>query len=76
MNHRLRGISLYGAFSHFALVQILAISVMLLTTGCVVGPNFKKPAAPEVTGYTPGPVSTTGSTPNVTGGEGNGLLPG
>ncbi len=41
----------------------------LLLAGCAVGPNFQKPAAPEVSGYTPGPLSTTGGTTNVAGGE-------
>ena len=47
----------------------IAISALLLTGGCAVGPNFKKPAAPKVPGYTPTPPSTTSSTPNVSGGE-------
>jgi NodT family efflux transporter outer membrane factor (OMF) lipoprotein len=44
------------------------LSVVLLA-GCAVGPDFKKPAAPEVSGYTPAPLSTTAGTTNVTGGE-------
>ena len=56
-------------FRTFRAIQILALSALLLTTGCVVGPNFKKPAAPEATGYLPGPVSNPASTPNVAGGE-------
>jgi NodT family efflux transporter outer membrane factor (OMF) lipoprotein len=47
----------------------LAITALLLTAGCVVGPNFKKPAAPNASGYTPAPISTTSSTNNVPGGE-------
>ncbi len=31
----------------------------LLLSGCAVGPDFKKPAAPQVSGYTPTPLSTT-----------------
>ena len=46
-----------------------AISVALLTAGCVVGPNFKRPVAPNVSGYTPTPLATTSSTANVAGGE-------
>jgi NodT family efflux transporter outer membrane factor (OMF) lipoprotein len=34
-----------------------------------VGPDFKKPAAPNVTGYTASPLSTTMATTNVAGGE-------
>ncbi|SPE54275.1 Efflux transporter, outer membrane factor lipoprotein, NodT family [Verrucomicrobia bacterium] len=41
----------------------------LLVAGCAVGPNFKKPAAPEVSGYTSAPLATTIGTTNVTGGE-------
>lgn len=49
-------------------IGLVATSALLLTAGCAVGPNFKKPAAPKVPGYTPTPPSTT-STPNVSGGE-------
>ena len=37
--------------------------------GCAVGPNFQKPAAPEVSGYTPGPPAATSGATNVAGGE-------
>jgi NodT family efflux transporter outer membrane factor (OMF) lipoprotein len=49
--------------------RFIATSALLLTTGCVVGPKFKKPAAPDVGGYTPAPISTTSSTAKVGGGE-------
>jgi NodT family efflux transporter outer membrane factor (OMF) lipoprotein len=42
---------------------------LMLATGCIVGPNYKAPAPPGVTGYTPAPVTTTSATPNVAGGE-------
>ena len=42
---------------------------MLLNAGCAVGPNFKKPAAPDVSDYTAPPVSTTVTIKNVSGGE-------
>lgn len=45
---------------------LTAISALLLGVGCAVGPNYKKPAAPKVPGYTP---PTTSTTPNVPGGE-------
>jgi len=48
---------------------LVAISVLLITVGCAVGPNFKRPAAPNVPGYTPSLPTTTSSSPNVTGGE-------
>jgi len=37
--------------------------------GCAVGPNFKKPAPPDVTDYTHAPLASTAATPNVAGGE-------
>jgi NodT family efflux transporter outer membrane factor (OMF) lipoprotein len=48
---------------------IAASSALMLIAGCAVGPNFKKPAAPLVTGYTTGPLSTTSSATNIAGGE-------
>jgi NodT family efflux transporter outer membrane factor (OMF) lipoprotein len=52
----------YGMF-------LTTFAVATLLTSCAVGPNFKKPAAPPVQAYTPGPVTTTSSTTNVAGGE-------
>jgi NodT family efflux transporter outer membrane factor (OMF) lipoprotein len=43
------------------------MSGLLLIAGCAVGPNFRKPAAPNVSGYTP--LSTTSSTASAAGGE-------
>jgi NodT family efflux transporter outer membrane factor (OMF) lipoprotein len=45
----------------------IAISALLLIAGCAVGPNFKTPAAPNVSRYAP--LSTTSSTASVAGGE-------
>jgi NodT family efflux transporter outer membrane factor (OMF) lipoprotein len=56
-------------FHKLCFLQFLAIPATLLLAGCAVGPNFKKPAAPTVPGYTPGPLPTTSATPNVTGGD-------
>jgi len=47
----------------------IAIPALLLIAGCAVGPNFKKPPAPNVSGYTPTPLSITSSTVNAAGGE-------
>jgi NodT family efflux transporter outer membrane factor (OMF) lipoprotein len=58
------------------LARFIATSALLLTTGCVVGPNFKKPAPPDVAGYTPTPISTTSSTANAAGGEAQHLVEG
>ena len=48
---------------------IITAALTVLLAGCAVGPNFKKPPAPEVKDYTPTPLSTTSGTTNVTGGE-------
>ncbi|WP_216844731.1 efflux transporter outer membrane subunit [Rhodanobacter sp. L36] len=42
---------------------------MLLLAGCTVGPDFHKPAAPNVTGYTAHPLPTTITGANVDAGE-------
>jgi NodT family efflux transporter outer membrane factor (OMF) lipoprotein len=49
--------------------SLIAVSALLITGGCAVGPRFKKPAAPDVSGYTPAPITITSSTSNVPGGE-------
>ena len=51
------------------LAPFTVITALLLTAGCTVGPNFKKPVAPEVGRYTPAPISGTNGTANVAGGE-------
>jgi NodT family efflux transporter outer membrane factor (OMF) lipoprotein len=43
--------------------QFLAALAVLAIGGCAVGPNFRKPAAPEVSGYTAAPLSDTTSSP-------------
>ena len=62
--------------SRSRLACLLATSALLLATGCAVGPNFKRPAPPDVSGYTPTPVSTTSRTANVAGGEAQHLTEG
>jgi len=52
-----------------ALLPGVAAVGLLLSAGCAVGPDFKKPAAPEVSGYTPAPLATTTGTTGVGGGE-------
>jgi NodT family efflux transporter outer membrane factor (OMF) lipoprotein len=57
--------------------RVPAIAVLAsLLAGCVVGPNFKKPAPPAVSSYTPTPVHATVATPGVPGGEGQRFLNG
>jgi NodT family efflux transporter outer membrane factor (OMF) lipoprotein len=41
----------------------------LLLTGCAVAPDFKRPAPPDVAGYTPQPLAEQTSSADVTGGE-------
>ncbi len=53
---------------HKSHITIAALALLLIA-GCAVGPNFKKPPAPQVGGYTPAPITTTTSTPDVAGGE-------
>jgi NodT family efflux transporter outer membrane factor (OMF) lipoprotein len=48
---------------------LLAVLASLLHSGCAVGPDFKRPAAPDVKDYTVSPLRTTVATANVTGGE-------
>ncbi len=45
-----------------------AAAVLVVIAGCAVGPNFKKPAAPNVSGYTATPLSNTVATENIAGG--------
>jgi len=49
---------------------LIAMSAaLLLDAGCVVGPDFKKPAPVEIPSYTPEPPTSTSGTPNLSGGE-------
>src|SRR5580658_294052 len=49
-------------------VCLAGILPALLAAGCAVGPNFRKPAPPEVSTYTAEPLATTAAAANVTGG--------
>lgn len=57
---------------------LLALVVTpLITTGCVVGPNFKPPAPPAVAAYTAKPATQiTEGTPGVPGGQSQRLVSG
>ena len=48
----------------------------LFLAGCAVGPDFKKPAAPEVPDFTAAPLSATASTEDVAGGDAQRFLKG
>jgi NodT family efflux transporter outer membrane factor (OMF) lipoprotein len=49
--------------------RIGVIATALMLSACAVGPDFKKPAAPQVSDYTPTPLTTTDTIADVTGGE-------
>ena len=55
--------------SSWRIARGLVTGGFLLSVSCAVGPNFKRPAAPDVSGYTSTPLSTTSSTVNADGGE-------
>ncbi len=55
--------------NHPFIRSVFLAAAALLFAGCAVGPNFKKPAAPQVGGYTATPLSTTATVTNVPGGE-------
>lgn len=59
-----------------AILAALASLTALLAAGCAVGPNFKRPAAPEVGGYTASPLEPTLGTPGVSGGSAQRFVPG
>lgn len=49
--------------------SLASLGVALLTGGCMVGPNFKAPPAPQVQGYVHGKLSTTLSSADIAGGH-------
>jgi len=55
---------------------LLAVLAPLLIAGCAVGPNFKRPAAPDVSTYTEHPLESIAATEHVTGGEPQQFAPG
>jgi NodT family efflux transporter outer membrane factor (OMF) lipoprotein len=59
-----------------ALPSCVATLCLLFAAGCAVGPNFRKPAAPEVSGYSATPLATTAATGGVAGGEPQRFVPG
>ena len=42
---------------------------LILVSGCAVGPDFERPAAPDVEGYTPEPLAQQTASAEVAGGE-------
>lgn len=52
----------------------VALAVLALVCGCAVGPNFKRPDAPAVDGYTRGPLAPKTASTSVPGGEEQGFV--
>lgn len=50
-------------------LPVLAACACAVFSGCAVGPNFQKPAAPDVTGYSPKTPAATDAVSGVAGGE-------
>jgi NodT family efflux transporter outer membrane factor (OMF) lipoprotein len=48
---------------------VVTLAAVALLSGCAVGPDFHRPAAPTVSGYTRGPVSPQTASAEVPGGE-------
>ncbi len=59
----------------FAAVSVAVLTVPLFS-GCAVGPNFKRPAPPQVTDYTAQPLATTVVATQDPGGEAQHFAPG
>ena len=50
-------------------MRYLPALLVLVLAGCAVGPDFKRPAAPNVSNFTAHPATSTVATPNTVGGE-------
>ena len=62
---------------HWRFVRpITRIVISLLLAGCAVGPDFDRPAAPDVTGYTSAPLAQQTASADVKGGETQSFLKG
>jgi NodT family efflux transporter outer membrane factor (OMF) lipoprotein len=48
---------------------VAASFLVSLTAGCAVGPDFERPAAPDVKGYTPEPLAADTNSAKIEGGE-------
>jgi NodT family efflux transporter outer membrane factor (OMF) lipoprotein len=50
------------------MIRLSALLLVVLLAGCAVGPDFERPAAPEVDRYTPEPLAQQTSSADVAGG--------
>src|SRR5258708_7587064 len=55
--------------NHLLLRRAVALAGFTLVASCAVGPNFHRPAAPAVDGYTPEPLASRTAKANVAGGQ-------
>jgi NodT family efflux transporter outer membrane factor (OMF) lipoprotein len=55
---------------------VVAAAMSLLMTGCAVGPDFHRPAAPDVKGYTPQPLAKQTAAADTAGGQAQQFLEG
>jgi NodT family efflux transporter outer membrane factor (OMF) lipoprotein len=53
----------------FVMASTATAVALVLFAGCAVGPNFERPAAPNVPGYASNPIAATSGTAQVAGGE-------
>jgi NodT family efflux transporter outer membrane factor (OMF) lipoprotein len=58
------------------ILRLFAILCLVAVAGCAVGPNFKRPAAPNVASYTVSPLTNTETITNITGGDGQRFVSG
>lgn len=73
--------AVYGCYKHIwirghiavtaahARTGICGTALIMLLAGCAVGPDYKKPPAPELRDYTPHPLAATAGGANVADGE-------
>jgi NodT family efflux transporter outer membrane factor (OMF) lipoprotein len=66
---RLRKTMSMWLFCRLSVPPLVAALVMLPIAGCAVGPDFKRPAAPDVGDYTADPLPTALTATNISGGD-------
>jgi NodT family efflux transporter outer membrane factor (OMF) lipoprotein len=50
-------------------LRLIGATLLLLSAGCAVGPNFRRPAPPDVATFTSPPVLATAAVPGIAGGD-------
>lgn len=76
MFSEMRSFKAVSAFSGITRALLSGVPALLFLTACAVGPDFKKPAPPPVSGYTAAHVQTTIAVAGVTGGDAQRFLAG